>query len=187
MALATYPTIIEMPVTSQQTAYSEPHWYAVYTCANHEKRVADQLFRRNAEYFLPLYESVRRWKDRRKVLHLPLFGGYLFVRLSLRNQIEILRVPGVVRLVGFKGSPTPIPDREIEALQNALILQLKTQPHPYLKVGQKVKIVRGPLQGTEGLLVRRKGAWRVILSIDLIMRAASVEVNAEDVEEISGR
>src|SRR5215470_10036357 len=87
-------------------SYLEPRWYAAHLCANHEKRVAAELNARNVENFLPLYSSVRRWKDRRVNLQLPLFPGYLFVRLPLRDRLRVLQIPSVVRLVGFGGSPS---------------------------------------------------------------------------------
>src|SRR6266566_3595754 len=98
----------------------EPHWYAAYTSANHEKRVAIQLGQRSVEHFLPTYESVRRWKDRRKKLELPLFPGYVFVRMALRQRLRVLQIPGVACLVGFGGQPAALATEEIEALRMGL-------------------------------------------------------------------
>lgn len=164
--------------------YLEPHWYAAHTSANHEKRVAVQLGQRSVEHFLPLYDSVRRWKDRRMKLQLPLFPGYVFVRLALPDRLKALQVPGVARLVGFNGQPAVLPDREIEALRTSLAAQLRAEPHPYLTVGRRVRIKRGAFEGVEGILIRRKNALRVVLSIDLIKRSASVEVDVGDLERI---
>jgi transcription antitermination factor NusG len=164
--------------------YTDPRWYAVYTCANQEKRVADQFALRRVEHFLPTFESIRRWKDRRVRIQQPLFSGYVFVRLALQSRLRVLQVPRVVRLVGFNGSPTALSDHEIETLRASLIPELGAVPHPYLKEGRKVRIVNGPLTGTEGILIRRKNSFRFVVSIDLIMRAASVEVDAADVERI---
>ncbi len=161
-----------------------PQWYAIYSCANHEKRVADQLLLRRVEHFLPAFESVRRWKDRNVRLQLPLFPGYLFVRIPLIHRLQVLQVPGVVRLVSFNGHPEALPDIEIEALKDVLIPGLKAEPHPYLKKGRRVRIVNGPMQGTEGILIRKKNAFRVVISVDLILRAASVEVDVSDVRTI---
>lgn len=165
--------------------YFEPHWYAAYTCANHEKRVAEQLGVRKVEYFLPLYQSVRKWADRRKRLEVPLFPGYIFVRLPLQERLRVLEIPSVARLVGFNHLPTPLPDDEIEALRNGLTGQLRAVPHPYLKVGRRVRIIRGPLESCEGILLRNKGAFRVVLSVDLIMRSVAIEVGAEDIVPVS--
>lgn len=162
--------------------YFEVRWYAAYTCANHEKRVAGQLEQRAVEHFVPLYESVRRWKDRRVRLHLPLFPGYVFVRVALRDRLQVLEIPSVVRLVGFNGRPTPLSDDEIEALRIGLAQRLHAEPHPYLKAGRRVRIVRGPLQGSEGILIRRKRLFRVVLSVDLIRRSVAVEVDSADIE-----
>ncbi len=167
-------------------AYFEPRWYAAYTCANHEKRVAEQLEQRSVEHFLPLYETVRRWKDRRMRLQLPLFSGYVFVRLALRNRLQVLQVPSVVRLVGFHGLPTPLQEGEIEALRDMLARPLCAEPHPYLIVGRRVRIKTGPLAGAEGILVRAKNRYRIVLSIDLIMRSIAVEVDTADVEPAPG-
>lgn len=164
--------------------YLSARWYAAYTSANHEKRVAIQLGQRLVEHFLPLYDSVRRWKDRRMKLQLPLFPGYLFVRLALPDRLKVLQVPGVARLVGFNGQPAVLPDREIEALRTSLAAQLRAEPHPYLTVGRRVRIERGPLQGVEGILIRKKNAFRVVLSLDLIQRSASVEVDVSDLERM---
>src|SRR5713226_1269473 len=98
--------------------YLDPRWYAVCTFSNHEKRVGDQLRERGVEHFLPLYESVRRWKDRRVQLQLPLFPGYVFVRMQVRDRLNALQVPGVVCLVSFNGLPTPLPESEMDALRN---------------------------------------------------------------------
>src|SRR5713226_2318706 len=169
---------------SQPVGYVEPRWYAAYTSANHEKRVAVQLEERAVEHFLPLYNSVRRWKDRRMKLQLPLFPGYVFVRLPLSDRLKVLQVPGVARLISFNGQPAALPDKEIEALRNGLAAQLRAEPHPYLTVGRRVRVKSGPLEGVEGILIRKKKACRVVLSLDVIMRSASVEVDASDLERI---
>jgi transcription antitermination factor NusG len=164
--------------------YLEPRWYAAYTSANHEKRVADQLGVREVEHFLPLYASVRRWKDRRMKLQLPLFPGYVFVHLPLRDRLKVLQVPGVARLVGFNGQPAVLPDKEIEGLRAGLATERRAEPHPYLTVGRSVRVKSGPLEGVEGILIRKKNVYRVVLSLDLIQRSASVEVDASDLERV---
>ena len=160
------------------------HWYAAYTCANHEKRVAQQLIERQVEHFLPLYRSVRRWSDRRMQIDLPLFPGYVFVRLALRDRVRVLQIPSVVRLVGFGGLPTALPDQEMEAMRNGLQRQLRLEPHPYLTIGRRVRLKSGPLVGLEGILVRRRSLVRLVLSLDLIQRSIAVVVDSADVEPI---
>lgn len=159
-------------------------WFAAYTCVHHEKRVAQQLAERRVDYFLPLYRSVRRWKDRRKELELALFPGYVFVRMALRDRLLVLQLPSVVRLVSSRGEPVPLPESEMETLRRGLTTQICGAPHPYLKVGHRVRIVRGPLAGSEGVLVRKKDWIRVVLSIDLLMRSVAIEVDATDLEPV---
>jgi transcription antitermination factor NusG len=162
----------------------DPVWYAAYTRANHEKRVAEQLGVRSVEHFVPLYESVRRWKDRKVRIQLPLFPGYVFVRLALRDRLRVLQVPGVARLVGFNGLPCALPDSEIEALKAGLASGVRAEPHPFLTVGRWVRVKGGPLEGLQGIVVRRKNRLRLVVSLDLIHRAAAVEVEAADLEPL---
>ncbi len=162
--------------------YFESHWYAAYTCARHEKRVAEQLEQRRVEIFLPLYESVRQWKDRRVRVQLPLFPGYVFVRLALRDRLRVLQVPSVVRLVGFNGHPTPLPDPEIQSIQTYLARNYRLEPHAYLRPGRRARVKSGPLQGLEGTVLRKKNRFRIVISLELIMRSVAVEMDDFDLE-----
>jgi transcription antitermination factor NusG len=182
--MATVPTVAPgfHQVSNFLPSHLEPLWYAVYTCSNHERRIARQLQERDVEYFLPLYETVHRWKDRRMRLQLPLFPGYLFVRMSLRDRLRVLQVPSVVRFVSSGGVPTVLPELEIESLRKGWCAGLSAQPHPYLTAGRRVRIKNGSLAGMEGILLRRKGSFRVVLSIDLIMRSIVVEVDESVLE-----
>ena len=135
--------------------------------------------------FLPLYKSIRRWKDRRKQLDLPLFPGYIFVHIALRDRLQVLQLPGVVQLVSFRGKPAALPDAEIEALRNGLARNLRAEPHPYLTVGRRVRVRSGSVAGLEGILVRRKQKFRVVLSIELIQRSVAIEVDEADIEPAS--
>jgi transcription antitermination factor NusG len=158
----------------------ESRWYAIYTCANHEKTVARQLELRSIESFLPLFEKISRWKDRRVKLQLPLFTGYLFVRMALVEKLRVLQVPGVVSLVGFNGTPVPLVDDEIEAIRSGLS-RLRAEPHPFLKVGRRVRVKSGPLAGLEGILLRKKGSCRFVLSLELIQRSVAADIDIADV------
>jgi transcription antitermination factor NusG len=166
-------------------SYQEERWYAAYTCANHEKRIAAQLQARSVEHVLPVYSSLRRWKDRRVLVDMPLFPGYVFVRLALSHRLRVLQIPSVVRLVGFGGQPHVLADDEVALLRSSLTGEMRFAPHPYLRAGSRVRIARGPLRGVEGILVRKKNLFRVVLSIDVIACSASVEVDSEDIERIS--
>lgn len=160
----------------------EIRWYAAYTRSRHEKSVADQLHRKEVETFLPLYQTIRRWKNGDHRVELPLFPGYAFVRIALKDRMQVLKVPGVVHLVGFGGTPTALSAEEVESLRRALSGGVKASPHPYLTEGRRVRITSGPLAGREGILVRRKTALRMVLSIDLIQRSIAVDVEASSLE-----
>ena len=164
--------------------YLEPRWYAAYTSANHEKRVADQLRVREVQHFLPTYSSVRRWKDRRVTLDLPLFPGYVFVRMALRERLRVLQVPGVARLVGFNGTPTALPEEEIEALRAGFAHGVPAEPHPFLTAGRRVRVTAGPLAGMRGILVRRKKQMRFVVSVELIQRSVAVEIDEGDLAAV---
>lgn len=159
-------------------------WYVAYTRPRHEKHIAHQLEQRGIRSLVPLYTSVRRWKDRRKRLELPLFPCYVFVQIALRHKLDLLQLPGVVDLVSFQGKPSPVLKNEIETLRS-LDSAAMAHPYPYLQVGRKVRIRRGALQGLEGILVRRRGVSRVVLSVSLIQRSVAIEVEDADIEPIS--
>jgi transcription antitermination factor NusG len=161
-----------------------PNWYAAYTCARHEKKVAHQLEQRGVEYFLPVYHTVRLWKDRRKELEFVLFPSYVFVRLALVDRLRVLQLPGVVRFVAFRGQPATLPTGDIEALRNGIAQWLQPEHHPYLTAGRRVRVVRGPLSGAQGILVRWKNSCRLVISIDAIMRSVSVEIGEADIEPL---
>jgi transcription antitermination factor NusG len=179
-ALITTADAIARAAHSDRAA--EGHWYALYTCPRHEKRVAEQIEQRSISCFLPVYRSVRRWKDRRKELELALFPGYVFVRIDLKDRLRVLQLTSVVRFVSFNGQPVPLPEGEVESLMNGLSSGICAEPHPYLRVGRRVRVRNGPMAGMQGILVRRKDRFRVVLSLDLIMRSVAVEVDESDIE-----
>jgi transcription antitermination factor NusG len=158
-------------------SFSEPLWYAVYTNANHEKRVAQQLGQRSIEHILPLYDSVRRWKDRRVCLQMPLFPGYVFVRFALRDRLQVLQIPSVAHLVSFSGRPAPLPIEDVQTIQHCLNHGRQVEPHPYLQAGRRARVRSGPLQGLEGIILRRKNRMCFVLSFELIMRSVAVEID----------
>jgi transcription antitermination factor NusG len=163
---------------------SEARWYAAYTSANHERRVSEQLGVRRVEHFLPLYASVRQWKDRKVKLEMPLFPGYVFVRMALRDRLQVLQVPGVAYLVGFDGTAAALPADEIETLRASLSAGARAKPHPYLAAGRRVSLQSGPLAGLTGILLRRKARARFVVSVDLIQRSIVVEVDEAHLEAV---
>ena len=160
---------------------SQPRWYAAHVCSRHEKRVAQELEKRTIQYYLPLYKKTSRWKDRRVVLNLPLFPGYVFVRIPLSERLRLLTAPGVVRLVAFQGRPAPLPEEEMERLRDGL-RSVCAEPYPFLTAGRRVRIVQGALAGLEGVLLRRRGRYRFVISLDLIQRSICVDVDADSLQ-----
>jgi transcription antitermination factor NusG len=169
----------------RQEEQRTPNWFAVYTTARHEKRVSQYLQQREIEHYLPLYRARRKWADGSTVtLELPLFPGYLFVRIDRSERVRVLQVPGVLTVVDGTGrKPASLPDAEIDALRSGLPLR-NAQPHPLLTAGQRARIRSGALAGMEGVVVRQKGSLRVVLTMDLIQQSVAVEVDATELEPL---
>jgi transcription antitermination factor NusG len=157
-------------------------WWALYTRHQHEKTVAEMLSAKGFEVFLPLYESARRWKDRTKILSMPLFPCYLFVRGGMERKLQVVTTPGVHMILYHGDHVAKVPEQEIEAIQRAVVGQLRVEPHPFLRCGMRVRVTRGALEGVEGILIRKKNLWRLILSVDMLAQSVAVEVHASDVE-----
>ena len=160
------------------------HWYAVSVRPRYERLVSRHLEQRGVNYLLPIYRSMRRWKDRRKELEMALFPGYVFVNIDARDRLGVLMVPGALRFVTFQGQLAAVADSDIRALESSMSAGLGAKPHPYLRQGRRVQVKRGPLAGVEGIVIRRKERFRLVLSIDLIMRSVVVEVDESDVEPL---
>jgi transcription antitermination factor NusG len=160
-------------------------WFALYTTSRHEKRVAQHLGQREIEFYLPLYKTQRKWSDGSRVtLDLPLFPGYLFIRIQRSERGRVLGVPGALAVVGGTGGePAWLPDATIDALRSGLETR-QVRPHPLLTVGQRVRIRSGALTGFEGIVVRSKKSFRVVLTVEHIMQSYVVEVALEDLEPL---
>ena len=162
-----------------------PAWFAAYTHSCQERRVTQHLSARNIEYFLPVHKKINHWKNGlRMLIERPLFPGYVFVKIECKERVRVLEMPGVHSIVGAGRQPTPLPYEEIQALRRGVHL-LNAEPHPLLKSGEKVLVRRGPLEGIAGIVVRQKNSTRIVLTLDLIMKSISVEVDSEDLEIIS--
>jgi transcription antitermination factor NusG len=162
-------------------------WFAVFTRSNHEKRVAEYYAVRQIEHFLPLYHVVHAWTNNRKAaLDLPLFPGYLFVHISPQQRLRVLGAPGALCLVGHGNLPSPLPDFEIESLRDGL-RRGSFEPHPYLATGSSVRIRTGPLAGMEGVIVRKKNSFRVVITLALIQQSVAVEVDCDELEPITSQ
>jgi len=188
--LRTAETQATSPVASSPAfagaEFSCPRWYAVSTRSRHEKSVSRLLDGKSVEVFLPVYKSVHRWNDRNAMVSQPIFPGYVFARIDVADRMQVVSVPGVINLVGAPGRPCPIPDEELNALRACWEHRIKMEPHPYLVVGRRVRIRRGLLAEMEGVLVRKKGQFRLVLSVNLIARSVAVEVDANDVVPVGG-
>lgn len=158
------------------------YWYAVYTRSRHEKKVAGGLKDKDIEVFLPLRSVINRWKDRRKEVQLPLFSGYVFVRIVPEQKIPVLQTAGVVTLVGNGSDPMPIPEEQIESIQKLVNSGIRYDPYPYLKEGMRVFIKRGPLKGMEGVLIEKRKKHLLVLSVDLIQQSAVLQVDVGDTD-----
>ena len=159
-------------------------WWALYTRHQHEKTVAEVLRTKGVEVFLPLYSSVRRWKDRNKVLYLPLFPGYVFVREALGHRLHVMTTPGVHMILSHGDRAAVIPDGEIQAIRQTVEGNYQVEPHPFLKCGERVRVRRGTLSGVEGILVRKKNMFRLVLTVQMLAQAVAVEIDASDVEPV---
>jgi transcription antitermination factor NusG len=165
---------------------ADASWFAIQTCPRHEKHVASQLTLKGVSNYLPIMPRVRQWSDRRKKIELPLFPCYTFVRIvpSAEQRVQVLQVPGVVGFVGAARQGIPIPDRQVENIQTLLINKIALDPYPFVKVGQRVRICGGALDGVEGILARRDGMRRLVISVDSFERSVSLCVEGFGVEPI---
>lgn len=159
-------------------------WYALYTRPRHEKKVYDQLTEKKIASYLPLKKEMRRWKDRRKLVEMPLFHGYVFINIELKNRLGALQTYGVVRMVEFGGEPARIPDWQIEQLKRVIANSESLQPEEYLKVGDFVEVTDGPLQGTRGYLRESRGESRIAILIDGIYQSTSFIVDKSLVRKL---
>jgi transcription antitermination factor NusG len=182
--MMTLPTTDRSALAAESSVIKDVQWYAGYTAARHEKRVAEHFAQRGVDHLLPLYETIHRWNNGRHRVQLPLFPSYIFVRIALQEKLRVLEVPGFVRLVGFNNLPCALPESDINKMKEALSRGVLAEPYPYLTAGTRVEIRTGPLQGMTGILLRRQNKCRLVISIDLIMRSMIVEVEAGDVVPI---
>lgn len=161
---------------------TELAWYAIWTRSRHEQVVREQIERKGFDVFLPTITRWSRWKDRKKKIDWPLFPGYCFARFEARERLPILTCTGVVSIVSFDGEPAPVPDHEIDGIRRLVTSELQYDPCPLVREGMVVEVTHGPLKGVVGRLVRKGAHARLILSVDLIGQAVSVEVDAADVK-----
>lgn len=173
----------EKLVSDERNLTGHP-WFALRLRSNYERVAGAHLQERGFERFAPSYQVEKRWSDRTKLTDQFLFPGYVFCRFDPNDRLPVLTVPGVVDIVGFGKSPEPIPDCEIERVRRMVDSGLPLAPHPYLQVGQAVLIEEGPLSGVEGILVEMRGRARLVVSINLLQRSVSAEVDRQSIRPI---
>lgn len=188
-ALSNFEPISELTsaLAIVQAVKEHPRWYALQTYPRREKRVATQLQQKEVTSFLPLISQVHRWSDRRKTIQVPLFPGYVFVRVvaTVETRLAVLRTSSVVGLVGNGGSGLPIPDRQIEDIQKVLAHKIPCVLYPFLRVGQRVRIHGGSLEGLEGILVACNSDRSVVVSVEAIHQSLAIRIDGYDVEILS--
>ncbi len=175
--------MLSLPNIGNEMCGNSP-WWALYTRHQHEKKVADMLLLKGFDVFLPQYDSVRTWKDRKKTISLPLFPCYVFVRGGLDRKLQVVSTPGVHMMLYHGEHIAVIPELEIAAIRRVVEGPYRVEPHPFLKCGDRVRVIRGALEGVEGILTRKKNLFRLVLSVDMLAQAVAVEVNATDVEPV---
>ena len=160
-------------------------WYAAYTKHQHEKGAREILLRKGFDVLLPLYHASHRWKDRTRIISLPVFPSYLFVHANLDRKLDILKTAGVFWLVESGGSACEVPPADIEAIRRIAEFSEGVQPHPYLNCGDRVRVKTGPFAGLQGILTRVKNQCRVVVSVDVLQKSLSIEVDSAALEPIS--
>jgi transcription antitermination factor NusG len=184
--MATFIQALELPQPASTPVAEPQNWYAVQTRAKHEKSVAHRLHERGVTAFLPLLTETHRWSDRKKIVEVPLFGCYVFAKIAPTNpeRLRVLQLDGVLSLVGKRGEGTPIPEGQIESVRLLIDEKMSWGAHPFLKIGQRVRIRSGALDGMEGILVSRNGDRTLVISVDAIQRSLAVRVEGYDVEPV---
>jgi transcription antitermination factor NusG len=161
------------------------HWLAAYTKARHEYAVARQLESKVVAFLLPTYARSARWSDRTKRVQAPLFPSYVFVHVSDDERVRVLQTAGVVKIVSVAGRPSSLRDEEVAMLRECTARPDEVEPHPFLRLGQRVRVKHGPFEGWEGILAYKKNAARLVVSMEQIMQAVSVDLDGADVEAMA--
>jgi transcription antitermination factor NusG len=179
-------TAQEIIPSNLSSSLATPEWFAIRTRPRHEKAVVRQLESSRVDVFLPMCTEVRNWSDRRKEINFPLFPGYVFVQIPnlSHTRLLIFQARGVIGFVGPNNKATPIPAQQIETIRSLLQAQVDIRPHPYLNVGQRIRIRNGALQGLEGVLVRVASDHSLVVSVDLIHKSVAIRLEGYDVASL---
>jgi transcriptional antiterminator NusG len=176
--------ILSMSPSGTPVPASQHPWYGIRTRSNRERIAATTLNDRGYEPFLPVYRVRRCWTDRVVTTELPLFPGYVFCRFDHKQRLPIITTPGVVSIIGFGDQPAPLLDEEIEAVRAIVTSGIAAEPAPFMREGQRIRVTHGPLKSLEGTLVRKKSSWRLLISVQLLQRSVSVEVDPSHIEAL---
>ena len=161
-----------------------PRWYVAYTYPRHEKAVAEQLEHKSVETFLPTFAQTSQWKDRKVKLEVPLFPGYVFARIAVRERVKVLSVPSVVRMLSHRGTLAPVSDEEIDTIRLCIKEKANLRPHPFLAIGDLVRVRGGVFEGVQGIVVRYNNGCKLVVSIALIQQSVSMEIDAHLLERV---
>ena len=186
--MSTWQSVNESPAAAlipPEATADLSKWFAIQTRARHEKKVDTQLHEKGVESFLPLWSEMHQWSDRQRLVHQPLFSGYLFVHIgdTPRERTTVLSTSGVCWFVGNRGMGLPIPDKQIQDVQTVLGSQVPYTPFPFIRVGQHVRIRGGCLDGIEGILMAKESDRTVVVSVELVRRSLAVHINGYEIEE----
>ncbi|MGA9567984.1 MAG: transcription termination/antitermination NusG family protein [Candidatus Korobacteraceae bacterium] len=163
------------------------HWLAAFTKARHEATVARQLEGKAVAHLLPTYLRSSRWSDRIKRTISPLFPGYVFVHVNEDERLRVLQTAGVASIVSVAGRPAPLREEDVVMLRECTARPRQFEPHPFLRLGQRVRVRQGPFAGWEGILTQKKNATRLVISMEQIMQSVSVDLDGADVEPVTQR
>ncbi len=175
-----------MSIYSREEAGQQAAWYAVHTRSNFEQQAVAEVAGKGFEVYLPAFQLIRQWKDRKKVIRRPLFPGYFFARMADTNarRIDVLKASGVVQILGSGKNIEAVPDEQVESIRRMLSAEVPCFAHPFLQEGSRVRIRRGALKDLEGLLVRIKNGYRLVLSVDMLCQSVATEVDMNDIEPL---
>ncbi len=172
------------PRSNPESVVETPQWFVAYTYPRHERAVADQLDHKSVETFLPTFIEISQWRDRRVSLEVPLFPGYVFARIAERERVKVLSVPSVVRMLSYRQKLAPVSDDEINTIKLCISRKVKLRRHPFIAIGDLVRVREGVFEGLQGIVVRENNRCKLVVSIGLIQSSVAMEIDARSLEYV---